>query len=330
MDNSLPNPKPFNPPASSPLPNTNPYNTEIPPESIEHTPERPNPLASSSGRVESPSYQEPPSADQVQSNDLPHRPHHFITKKALILGLLFIVTAALSSIVTFALVGSRAEKAPEAKQAQLPIPTVTQIKEYANETLGLSLSHPDAWTVSELPSTDGVTTTLSLQKDPTFVLKIMLGPAGVGGRCISDPTVEVGSDAVSAFGKPLNIFFEGDSTTSTVRQGYVIAGDVPCANIAFIDIADITQALPGTPGVALAQVSFTDSTQPTLASLLESDNYKEAKAIIESLMIKSPVSDLNQPSNSDSMTACTLDAKVCADGSSVGRVPPSCEFAACP
>lgn len=28
--------------------------------------------------------------------------------------------------------------------------------------------------------------------------------------------------------------------------------------------------------------------------------------------------------------ACTMDAMVCPDGSSVGRIPPSCEFAACP
>ena len=28
--------------------------------------------------------------------------------------------------------------------------------------------------------------------------------------------------------------------------------------------------------------------------------------------------------------ACTMDAKLCPDGSYVGRVPPSCEFAACP
>lgn len=27
---------------------------------------------------------------------------------------------------------------------------------------------------------------------------------------------------------------------------------------------------------------------------------------------------------------CTLDAKLCPDGSYVGRVPPSCEFAVCP
>lgn len=27
---------------------------------------------------------------------------------------------------------------------------------------------------------------------------------------------------------------------------------------------------------------------------------------------------------------CTMDAKVCPDGSSVGKVPPNCEFSACP
>lgn len=29
-------------------------------------------------------------------------------------------------------------------------------------------------------------------------------------------------------------------------------------------------------------------------------------------------------------TACTLEAKICPDGSSVGRTGPNCEFAACP
>ncbi|MFZ6035391.1 MAG: hypothetical protein ACOYUB_04600 [Patescibacteria group bacterium] len=28
--------------------------------------------------------------------------------------------------------------------------------------------------------------------------------------------------------------------------------------------------------------------------------------------------------------ACTMDAKICPDGSSVGRVPPTCEFSPCP
>ena len=30
------------------------------------------------------------------------------------------------------------------------------------------------------------------------------------------------------------------------------------------------------------------------------------------------------------VNACTLDAKVCPDGSAVGRTGPNCEFAACP
>jgi hypothetical protein len=29
-------------------------------------------------------------------------------------------------------------------------------------------------------------------------------------------------------------------------------------------------------------------------------------------------------------TMCTMDAKQCPDGSYVGRVPPSCQFAPCP
>jgi hypothetical protein len=32
----------------------------------------------------------------------------------------------------------------------------------------------------------------------------------------------------------------------------------------------------------------------------------------------------------DTPAACTMDAKVCPDGSAVGRVPPDCEFAPCP
>lgn len=36
------------------------------------------------------------------------------------------------------------------------------------------------------------------------------------------------------------------------------------------------------------------------------------------------------PQPTEEPTACTMDAKICPDGSSVGRVAPSCEFEACP
>lgn len=38
----------------------------------------------------------------------------------------------------------------------------------------------------------------------------------------------------------------------------------------------------------------------------------------------------NNPGNPEDGVACTLDAKICPDGTAVGRVPPSCEFAPCP
>ena len=45
------------------------------------------------------------------------------------------------------------------------------------------------------------------------------------------------------------------------------------------------------------------------------------------LGIKRAVVGGDQPSKG---IACTMDAKICPDGSAVGRVPPSCEFTPCP
>lgn len=45
--------------------------------------------------------------------------------------------------------------------------------------------------------------------------------------------------------------------------------------------------------------------------------------------IASPSSTL-LPDSSQLPVACTMDAKICPDGSAVGRIPPSCEFAPCP
>lgn len=36
------------------------------------------------------------------------------------------------------------------------------------------------------------------------------------------------------------------------------------------------------------------------------------------------------PPYGDDAVMCTMEAKICLDGSSVGRMPPSCEFAPCP
>ncbi len=44
----------------------------------------------------------------------------------------------------------------------------------------------------------------------------------------------------------------------------------------------------------------------------------------------SPTPNISSEIPPEEQVACTLDAKLCPDGSYVGRFPPNCEFAACP
>jgi len=345
MDNK-PNPNPFNQTPSSPLtpvgntaqgPASNPYETEIPTESIEHTPEQPraddNHSPFEQRQATSPltpttPLSTPPTAHEARSNDLPHKPHHFMTKKALILGLLFMITAGLSSIVTFSLVSSQSKKVPAAPNQVAPAPTIEQAKEFTSTKTGLSFNYPAGWTATEAAS-DDVTTKVTITKQDAPTINVFLGPAGVGGQCINDPLVELGSEPITAFGKPLNIFFQGDSMTQKLTGAYVVAGVSPCPNIAFIDIADLITPQSDPASISLASITLSDPSGPLLPDFTASKGYAEAKGIIQSLVIK-PSVDQSSATPSDSMTACTMEAKVCPDGSSVGRVPPSCEFAACP
>jgi hypothetical protein len=40
--------------------------------------------------------------------------------------------------------------------------------------------------------------------------------------------------------------------------------------------------------------------------------------------------EMTRPATGEEMTVCTMEARLCPDGSSVGRTGPNCEFAACP
>ncbi|MEK7462726.1 MAG: hypothetical protein AAB618_04105 [Patescibacteria group bacterium] len=52
--------------------------------------------------------------------------------------------------------------------------------------------------------------------------------------------------------------------------------------------------------------------------------------IIASFSREGTATDPSAPTNNDEFMACTMDAKLCADGSYVGRTGPNCEFTACP
>lgn len=47
-------------------------------------------------------------------------------------------------------------------------------------------------------------------------------------------------------------------------------------------------------------------------------------------MVQAPEAEIEIVNPGSEMVACTMDAKICPDGSAVGRSGPNCEFAACP
>ena len=63
-----------------------------------------------------------------------------------------------------------------------------------------------------------------------------------------------------------------------------------------------------------------------ISSWIDDNNNQTINRVFQSFTFSEPVSAI---SPSQPQVACTADAKICPDGSSVGRVPPDCEFAAC-
>lgn len=63
----------------------------------------------------------------------------------------------------------------------------------------------------------------------------------------------------------------------------------------------------------------------------KANNYAYAAALVVVAVVISAVVLLAGPnSGQPNQVACTMDAKICPDGSAVGRTVPNCEFAPCP
>lgn len=61
---------------------------------------------------------------------------------------------------------------------------------------------------------------------------------------------------------------------------------------------------------------------PVMESYPRQCRTPDGKNFVEEVTVEPPVTGDG--------VACTMDAKICPDGSSVGRIPPDCEFAPCP
>ena len=52
--------------------------------------------------------------------------------------------------------------------------------------------------------------------------------------------------------------------------------------------------------------------------------------LLAALLLGSPLAACKKQGDGSKDVVCTMDAKMCPDGSSVGRQGPDCEFAPCP
>jgi hypothetical protein len=82
-------------------------------------------------------------------------------------------------------------------------------------------------------------------------------------------------------------------------------------------------------------VAVADLTEEGLMTFVEQyaarNNLTTTEAVVAALEnVPAEVDTGDTSTSTDSFVACTMDAKMCPDGSYVGRVGPTCEFAACP
>ncbi len=114
------------------------------------------------------------------------------------------------------------------------------------------------------------------------------------------------------------------STTQTTDEIVESVGNTPDAVL-----PDDSGSLAEEPGVVLP-----DNTEETV--------HPEVTSFEECVLAGNPIMESHpqqcqhngetfvEDVTPESLVACTMDAKICPDGSSVGRVGPNCEFAACP
>lgn len=92
------------------------------------------------------------------------------------------------------------------------------------------------------------------------------------------------------------------------------------------DFAAAPVVSPELPAVLLENAT---ATNPTTLPVEPSQHIDQVRTGVTETVTDVPV-ETETPRAPEDTIMCTMDAKICPDGSGVGRVPPSCAFAPCP
>ncbi|HJY98465.1 MAG TPA: PsbP-related protein [Patescibacteria group bacterium] len=193
-------------------------------------------------------------------------------------------------------------QAPSPTPAQTPDPTASW-KTYTNKEENFSFKYPSEWAI-DTKEEDGderkenVFVQLTKQAATIDFYADMMGIGGIGREFAGTP-VEVSG---------YNLYkFQFENTTNDTT------------------IIGVTDALTNSIGVFEIQ----DKTYSI--TLRYPNNYAEKAELEREFDLILSTFKLNPTGTpSASPVACTLEAKICPDGTAVGRSGPNCEFAPCP
>jgi hypothetical protein len=242
-----------------------------------------------------------PHIDNPNQSNHPHG-HHFFPSKILIF-LLLIILIVSAGLGTYLALNTNVKPKPKPDNPKTsvkptltsaPTPTINPIanwKTYNNSNYGFSFMYPPEWTLEEYNSEGGVIQQ-TLDKNNL-------------------------SDEIS-----FNYNEIAFSPQPSPPAGMTAYSEITVGGI----VGRQTQDNPGGLGRVGGCLRVYQIELPVKNGTLDFSTCVEIKSDLERILKTFKLSNQNPGTG----IACTLEAKICPDGSYVGRKPPSCEFAACP
>lgn len=268
--------------------------------------------------------------------NLPHKPQHFMTKKITIV-LIFFLLFSLASLIGALYVinleeqsiseGRQQNKIPSRRVSSTPTPTpdpTATWKTYQNNTLGFSLRYPS----EEFPLID-------VNQDQLNYTLIQFVP---------HDSLEGDSQYLSMFAKSPFIWVEVFTKEYGEEHSYLLNEGVKTpyqhkdlTGYQLENSDDLPSGYfepPGGAGLASYAYYFTTNNYIYKISInkakRDAAKVRAKKQLLDTIVNTLDISTPPDSSAVEKVTMCTLEARVCPDGSTVGRQGPNCEFAACP
>lgn len=266
------------------------------------------------------------------TSPMPEKPHHFATKKVVIISILFLLLAVLAVIgITYT-----SNKTNDSQS----IPTPTQTATSTSPTLSPTNSEgttmlPPNWkryTASEAGWQINYPTEVKVNQVPG---KNAFGPTGTGTATTFlyiGPTQTEGTELYDGYSVSVGIAQKPQRQTLEQFALEETSSDPVSQRLSFEKITInglegyeiIIEGLGTFHQFYLAHPS--DENKVLRLSYIAAQPEGQAGSYEDK--VQQMVQSLQFSETSSVM--CTMDAKICPDGSTVGRVGPNCEFAACP